>query len=221
MDQQELDLILQVIENPVRRRIIRRLSQEPCYVLQLSKEFGLGQPLVAKHMAIMEHAGMVTSSVEASPNGPARKKYALVSGLSISMDIGPNLFIERGLALDARPGNRDSRTQGAGQARRKLQAATALQDGSEKLSAISNLLADVDRMLEKVEADRIELLEIRNEAMREASKVARELDGPDKRRVLFHVLDEHDMKVDRISETLNLREFTVRSILDELRELLE
>jgi predicted transcriptional regulator len=50
MKERELDSVLQVIENPVRRRIIKRLSQESCYALQLSKELGLGQPLVAKHM---------------------------------------------------------------------------------------------------------------------------------------------------------------------------
>ena len=46
----ELDAVLQLIENPVRRKIIKRLSQEPSYPLQLSKELGLGQPLVAKHL---------------------------------------------------------------------------------------------------------------------------------------------------------------------------
>ena len=47
MKQEELDSVLQVIENPVRRRIIKRLSHGPSYALQLSKELSLGQPLVA------------------------------------------------------------------------------------------------------------------------------------------------------------------------------
>jgi hypothetical protein len=39
--------------------------------------------------------------------------------------------------------------------------------------------------------------------------------------VIFHVLDEHDRGVERISEALNLREFSVRSILDELEDYFE
>jgi len=62
MKQKELDSVLQVIENPVRRRIIKRISQGPSYALQLSKELGLGQPLVAKHLSIMEKAGLLTSN---------------------------------------------------------------------------------------------------------------------------------------------------------------
>ena len=52
--------------------------------------------------------------------------------------------------------------------------------------------------------------------MREAAKVASKFEEPDKRRVLFHILDEHDRAVDRISEALNLREFAVKTILEEL-----
>ena len=43
MKERELDSVLQVIENPIRRKIIKRLSQEPSYALQLSKELGLGR----------------------------------------------------------------------------------------------------------------------------------------------------------------------------------
>ena len=52
MESEELNRILQVVENPVRKKIIKRLSQEPAYQLQLSKELGLGQSLVAKHLKI-------------------------------------------------------------------------------------------------------------------------------------------------------------------------
>src|SRR5579862_1485606 len=100
MKGRELDSVLRIIENPVRRRIIKRLSQEPGYALQLSKELGLGQPLVAKHLTIMENAGLVTSAMESSANGPRRKKYSLARSISITMDVAPNTFIERGVVFD-------------------------------------------------------------------------------------------------------------------------
>ena len=96
MDHEELDSLLQVIENPVRRRIIKRLSQESGYALQLSKELGLGQPLVAKHLAIMEQAGLVTAASERSSSGPRRRRYSLARSVSITMDVAPNLSSREG-----------------------------------------------------------------------------------------------------------------------------
>src|SRR5580700_6990480 len=110
MSEREFDSVLQVIENPVRRRIIKRLSQEPSYALQLSKELGLGQPLVAKHLSVMEKAGLVTSALERSPSGPERKRYSLAKSISITMDVAPHLFKEKATSFNApAPGPQASR----------------------------------------------------------------------------------------------------------------
>ncbi len=217
MDKQELDSVLQVMENPVRRKIIKRLSQEPAYALQLSKELGLGQPLVAKHMAAMENAGLVKTVSEVSPNGPRRKLYSLARGISITMDVGPNLFIARGMAFEAKPG-KEKTSQEVSQLRHKVQHAIEGNDESKKLSLLSEALDEVDRRMDEIEQERLELLGVRNLAMREASIVASKFDELDTRRVLFHILDEHDRGVERISEALNLRELSVKSILEELED---
>ena len=216
MRQDELDTILQVVENPVRRKIIKRLSQEPCYALQLSKELSLGQPLVAKHLSIMEKAGLVRSVAAASPAGPPRTKYALARGVSVTMDLGPNVFIERGTSFQARPARKGS--QEISQLRKHLERARDAEDDRRRLSQLSGVLADVDRRMEEIEGERGELLEVRNETMGEAALIAGKLTALDARRVLFHILDEHDKEVDSISEALNLREFSVRSILEELEK---
>lgn len=215
MNPEELDSILQVMENPVRRKIIKRLSQEPCYALQLSKELSLGQPLVAKHLGVMEGAGLVTSSAETSPSGPNRKRYSLARSVSITMDVAPNLFIERGVAIEAKP-TRVRASKEAGSFGRRVREAMETPDDKERLSALSDILDGVDGRMREVEEERMELLDIRDQAMREAAKIAGRLGELDKRRVLFHILDEHDTEVESISESLNLRELTVRAILQEL-----
>ena len=214
MEQEELDAILQVVENPVRRKIIRRLSQEPAYALQLSKELGLGQPLVAKHMAVMEHAGLVSSMTEASPAGPPRKKYSLAKGVTITMDVGPNVFLERGMSLKPRPAGKCS--EEAIRLRKMLDRVMEVDDERRRLTSLSEVLSEVDRRMEGLESERTDLLDVRNQAMREASGIAGSLAGRDMRRVLFHILNEHDRGVRHISEALNLREFSVKEILEEL-----
>ncbi|MDA4132318.1 MAG: ArsR family transcriptional regulator [Thaumarchaeota archaeon] len=216
MKERELDSVLQVIENPVRRRIIKRLSQEPCYALQLSKELGLGQPLVAKHLSVMEKAGMVTSAVETSPNGPERRRYSLAKSISITMDLAPHLFNEKAISFDMPSTKRKTPREAQGAFGDRVREALAAGDEMEKLSLISKLLGDVDTRIAQVEEERVGLLSVKHELMNEAAKIVANLEDLDTRRVVFHILEEHDRVVESISQSLDMREVLVRSILDEL-----
>ncbi|MCL4355945.1 MAG: helix-turn-helix domain-containing protein [Nitrososphaerota archaeon] len=218
MESEELDRLLQVMENPVRRRIIRRLSQEPAYALQLSKELGLGQSLIAKHMDVMERAGLVTSVVRDARSGPKGKRwYSLSRTVSIRMDLGPNLFMESGTTFKTGL----ERPEMVGRLKKRIGDAARREDDGEKLTILSEVLNGVDERMEEIEGERTGLLEVRDLAMREAAIVASRFEELDTRKVLHHILDEHDREVAHISEALNLREYAVRSILEELKEFLE
>ena len=216
MKQEELDTVLQVIENPVRRRIIKRLSRGTSYALQISKELGLGQPLVAKHLSMMQSAGLVTSTVESrrNPSGGKRKWYSLAKSVSITMDLAPNLFMERAVAFGAVPVKKPS--VGVGLLIKRVRDALERQDDRGRLSLVSEILGDVDRMIREVEEERVALLTVRNAAMTEAARIASKLEDLDKKRILFHILEEHNREVESISQSLNLRETVVRSLLEEL-----
>src|SRR4029077_4908462 len=149
MKERELDSVLQVIENPVRRRIIKRLSQEPGYALQLSKELGLGQPLVAKHLSLMEKAGLVTSALESSPSGPERRRYSLAKSISITMDVAPHLFKERAISFNAPP-PRSKSSQQMMPFGDKVQEALSARDDRERLSLISRVMGDIDTRIDAV-----------------------------------------------------------------------
>jgi predicted transcriptional regulator len=211
MKETELDAVLQVIENPVRRRIIKRLSQEPCYALQLSKELGLGQPLVAKHLAVMEKAGVVTSAVESSPSGPDRRRYSLAKSVSITMDVAPHLFKERAISFSPKP-----KTEAKTPLSEKVRKALSARDEKEKLSLISGALGEIDSRIDVVEEERVDLLSLRNELMNAAAKIVAGMEDLDTRRVVFHILEEHDREVESISQSLDMREMLVKSILEEL-----
>jgi len=216
MKQEDFDALLQVIENPVRRKIIKLLSQEPCYPLQLSKELGLGPPLIAKHLGVMEGAGLVASEVEKSPTGPPRKRYSLARSVSFSMDVAPNLFMERGVAFEEGDSGHYKGPKETEILTKAVRDAARTKDDRVKLSLLSGVLRGVDKRIGEIDSERVGLLRIRNQAMAEAATVACRLKRSEMRRVLFHVLDEHDMQVESISESLNLRELAVKAILEEL-----
>jgi predicted transcriptional regulator len=163
----------------------------------------------------MEERGVVTSVMEGNPVGPPRRRFSLAKSVTITMDLAPNLFIERATALETNR-SRAKSTQEAERLRRRVQSAREEVDERERLSQIDAILNEIDERVDGLEEERVQLLSTRNQAMQEAARIVNRLEEPDTRRVLFHVLDQHEREVDRISEALELREVTVKEILAEI-----
>jgi ArsR family transcriptional regulator len=215
---EELDAILSMINNPVRRDIIKRLSQEPSYPLQLSKELGVGQQLIAKHLDALEEAGIVTSSLEPSPNGPSRKEYALKKSVALSFNFAPNLFSSK--LIDLSTGDAEDlgvTKDTSALANRIDKILRSSKDQNEIISLIGKFISDVDQQLSEVEDEKAALLYIRNLAMSEAAKrIKKTEESTETRRIMYHILDTRSRNVSEISESVNLREDVVRKLLDSI-----
>jgi ArsR family transcriptional regulator len=216
LGKQELDAVLAMVENPVRRSLIKRLSQEPSYPLQLSKELGIGQQLVAKHLDALEDANIVASSLEESPSGPARKEYALKKSVSVTVDFAPNLFSARLIDLGLDSGNYSASRVSSALAKR-IDKIIRSSNPHGRIGAMGKVISDIDERLRELEDERAGLLYIRNLAMSEAAKLVSESEkGGDSRRVMYHILDSHSKNVVEISQSVNLREEVVRKLLGDL-----
>jgi predicted transcriptional regulator len=203
--------------NPTRRRIIKRLSREPSYPSQLSKELGIGQALVAKHLEALEEIGVVKSSMAESPCGPRRREYLLSRSVSVTVDFAPHFFNAQVLSFSTIPESR-SMSSDVTSLMNRMKGILENVSRNGKFDLFASLLADIDSKLGELQEERSILLYIRNYAMREAAKRIQNADrGSDEKKVLYHVLDEHNKNVERISECLNLRESIVRRILSEMR----
>jgi DNA-binding transcriptional ArsR family regulator len=60
-----LDRAFMALADPVRRRIIARLSRGPATVNELAEPFAITKQAVSKHIQVLEHAGLVTRSRDA------------------------------------------------------------------------------------------------------------------------------------------------------------
>jgi predicted transcriptional regulator len=207
-----------VIDNAVRRDIIKRLSQEPSYPLQLAKELGLGQQLIAKHLNVLEQAGVVASSMEKSPNGPSRKEYVLKKSIALSFNFAPNLFTSSVIDLATDDSENPGVTRETLALINRIEKIIRSSKGDEdRISSIGKVISDVDNHLEELEEEKAALLYIRNLAMSEAAKLIKKSESStDTRRVMYHILDSHNKNVSEISESVNLREEVVRKLLDSL-----
>jgi len=207
--------MLGTVENPIRRRIIARLSQKPNYQLQLSKELDISQQLVAKHLGNMEDAGLVSTILEDSPRGPQRKEYLLKKSFSITIDLAPSLFRARMFSFGAVPGM-DSDEQG--QMAAKTSEALMFPDEASRLKPLAQIIAEVDKKLNEMEEQRAVLLYLRGLALREAARVTTSLGSAGRKEVLKYIMKEQRNGIDDISASLGLHQRIVESILEEIEK---
>ncbi len=211
-----LDSILLAVENPVRRKILRKLSKAPSYQLQMSKELGFSQQLVAKHLDAMEGSGLVSSLMEESPHGPRRREYLLNKSVSLSIDFAPNLFRARVYSFDG-PGSDPSGD--ANDVFRGLSEIVQRPEESGKMRPLGSLISEIDKRLSNIEDERSVLLHLRHMAMKE---VARAISGMpmtwDEKKALYQLIAERDATVEGISRSLKLREDWVRQVLANLQK---
>jgi predicted transcriptional regulator len=214
MNQSELDAVLGTVENPIRRRIIARLSEEPNYQLQLSKELGLSQQLVAKHLLNMEDAGLVSTFSQDSPRGPQRKEYLLKKSFSVTIDLAPNLFRARIFSFGAVPGvvENDERAQMVAQ----VSEVPRYPEGASRIRPLTQVVAEVDKKLKDMEEERAVLLYIRSLALREAARITTSIPSADRKKVLRYLMREEGDGVDGISASLGIQKQAVGEILVEI-----
>ena len=89
----DLDRVLHLLQNKVRRQILERLAREPHYPMQLAELIGVSQPAVVKHLKELEKGGLVSKNkVPSEKGGPPRTVYAVERAMSIHVDIGLSLI---------------------------------------------------------------------------------------------------------------------------------
>ena len=91
----DLDILLSLIENPTRRRILERISQEPSYPLQLTRELGVSTQAVMKNLALLEQGGVVVRTDVRSDMGPNRAVYSPSMEFTLVIDMREHVFSTR------------------------------------------------------------------------------------------------------------------------------
>ena len=89
----DIDMILSMVSNPTRRRILEALVRGPCYPLQLSREIGVSQQAIMKNLDLLEKNGMVVSHQVTSTMGPMRAMYAPTSEFTLVIDMRNRMFV--------------------------------------------------------------------------------------------------------------------------------
>ena len=214
----DLDILLSVIENPTRRRILEALVREPHYSLQLSKELGMSQQAIMKHMKVLEECDLVRSYPEESNHGgPSRKLYVQTTKFSITVDFGPGLFsadIIR-LALDQMSNSILDVHRVFGE--NEQEKSGDLAEVSERILELRETVAQADRELEGLQHQRALLIETKENALEEAGRVVEEqIDDYQARRIIYEFIQKPELELEELALNLKIRDDLVRRTLEQI-----
>ncbi len=201
----ELDVLLSVIENPTRRRILEALVREPHYPLQLSKELGLSQQGIMKHLKVLEEYRMVRSYDEVSDQGgPNRKIYVPITGFNIVVDMGPGLFTAQIVTreMDGRSCVKEDHPQ---EGRVMI---------TGRVGEVRDRIKEIDAELRGISRRRAELMRAKEEALDEACGIVESnIDDYHARRVLYVYMQRPELSLGQIAKELGLRDEMVNDVL--------
>ncbi len=137
---EDLDILLTLVENPTRRRILERIVDEPSYPLQLSKELGVSTQAVLKNLALLEQGGVVVRREVRSDIGPNRSVYS------------PNM--EFTLVVDMRSHGFSAKLVGCEET-----AETSWEDMAGRLEEIDERIGELDRERSRLLTERSAIAE--------------------------------------------------------------
>ena len=95
-----LDRAFMALADPVRRRMIARLSRGPATVNELADPFEITKQAVSKHIAVLEQAGLVTRTRDAQRR-PVHLNAAQLEQLTAWIDKYRLIHEQRFRSLDA------------------------------------------------------------------------------------------------------------------------
>jgi len=209
----DFETVVGVLGNPVRRHIIKKLSEGPDYTLRLSNELNIHQQLAAKHLKVIQDAELVDVVRQKSNIGADKNVFALNKFYSLQIDFSPSLYNERLISFN-NPHQwiqEDDYMEGLEEKVKDIDEEAEVDD----VSPIREIIKLIDDELEGLEKRRARLLYIRNLALGAAQNALEEVDRA-KRQVIQHLIDLGPTSVEALSKAFQIGEDTVRDIISEL-----
>ena len=199
----DLDILLSMVENPTRRKILESLVKEPHYPLQLSKELGISQQAVMKNLNMLEKNGMVVSYQVSSSMGPMRTVYEPNSEFTLVIDMRNGMFSARMIE--------PSKEEEEGFDDVKM----------ESLKKTRQTISEIDEKIEELNKERSKLIREREKVMASAMS---NLNGTDcgyaHRNLMYEILNEPDRSMEQLSEDLNARPEVVKDLINDIETAL-
>ncbi len=193
----DLDVLLSMVENPTRRKILGSLVKMPRYPLQLSKELGISQQAVMKNLSVLEKNGMVVSYRESSSMGPDRIVYEPSSEFTLIIDMRNGMFSAR--MIEPEEGKKDTVDL------------DNLRNMREKIDGIDTKLSHLEKEYSDLIRERESIL----------SSVISVQNGYVRKNLAYEVLNKPKRSIEEISRDLNASPDVIRDMIDDIERTIK
>lgn len=210
----EIDSIFYVLGNKTRRDILSALSDEPMYFNQVSKEMGIGQQAMLRHMQTLEDVGFVNTYGEKSGLGaPDRKYYRLDSSFNLTISLSQDEFV-----IDYDKGEISKERLQRQFTKRFNQVPS---DPSMALGTLRDHLEQIDEEIEDLQKEMYNLKAIRQTLLDKVHEIGRSNFVQLERKILYRIMRESLASVSELSQMINENKSQVRNALKDLQNKLD
>ena len=212
----DFETVVSILGNPVRRNIIKKLSEGPDYTLRLSNELNINQQLAAKHLKIIQDAELVDVVRQKSNIGADKNVFHLNKFYSLQIDFSPSLYNERLISFN----NPHQWIQEDNYMERLEEQVKDIEEEKldvEDISPLRQIVELIDDELESLEKRRARLLYIRNLALGATQGALEELSRM-KKQIIQRLVDLGPTSIEVLSKTLQLKKVDVSDVVSELEK---
>ena len=216
----DFDCAIEILSNPTRREILKRLVREPHYPLQLSEHLDVSQQAIVKHLNVLEQNGFVESEKVASEKGgPPKKIYTVQQSFSLRMDLGPDLFRMKHTPLPKGSPINLSTSKNLSDPAMKIANRIS---GRKKMSISegAGYIAHIQGMLDDIDTERDALVALHQHVLKRVSKtVEGEFETYGERSIVHTILDNpsRPLDLDRIARDLLIHSKDMNMVIEGIR----
>lgn len=221
----DIDVLLDVLGNETRRRILQLLADEPRYFIQLSKDLGVSQQAVLKHLEILERYGFVVSfEGESDFAAPKRKYFQLNRSCMLAIGITNDAvqFVFHDIPQES--GSKETGKPSELKSVQKEVVELEKEKDYAKIVAISDsLLREINQKLRDLANTEISLLRLKQKITKIAHQTIRESVEEDlQRQILYSTIGAQKRPdINQLSEMLDAREREINDAIKSLRRRLQ
>jgi len=236
VNEHDIDEIFSLLENPVRRKILRLLAMETHYPLQLSRELGISQQSIGNHIKILEDHGLVRSyEMPSSIGGPPRKIYVPNFSFSLHVDMGPDIFETRlskrrfnTTIFLSEPGQRENIhhvMREKSDAQKNVSSEDHIQETASSVKSNSLIenkfeqLRTMDQEIDELEKKRMAIIDDREELLAEVTSILWN-NIPDylNRKLIYYLLEQGPTSIEEMSDIFDKRIKELEKIQNMIRD---
>lgn len=202
----ESDVILDILGNNTRRKILSVLAREPMYFNQLAKEIDIGQQAILRHLVALEESGLVETYAEKSDLGaPDRKYYRLNSSFVLTIALSEDDFTISSQKIE------ESRQKESMKYYKKLESIP--EDAGRALAFLQQSLAAMDEEASVLESRLADLRALRQLVLHRLHEIGADNFEGDERRVLYMIVKECPKSLTELSDMLDEKESSLKEII--------